>query len=136
MINNLLRKVVGSKNDREVKRFGKVVAKINGMEAQFESLGDDALRAKTGEFRERLAAGESLDALLPEAFAVVREASKRVMGMRSGTIFSFCSRHSSATQSANASVGSTRRARPGERTCLPSKVIKKKPSSATTATCL
>jgi preprotein translocase subunit SecA len=82
MINNLLRKVVGSKNDREVKRFGKVVAKINGMEAQFESLGDDALRAKTSEFRERLAAGESLDALLPEAFAVVREASKRVMGMR------------------------------------------------------
>ena len=82
MINNLLRKVVGSKNDREVKRFGKVVAKINDMEAQFEALDDDALRAKTGEFRERLAAGESLDALLPEAFAVVREASKRVMGMR------------------------------------------------------
>ena len=82
MINNLLRKVVGSKNDREVKRFGKVVAKINDMEAQFEALDDGALRAKTGEFRERLAAGESLDALLPEAFAVVREASKRVMGMR------------------------------------------------------
>ncbi|RAR64472.1 protein translocase subunit secA [Onishia taeanensis] len=82
MINNLLRKVVGSKNDREVKRFGKVVAKINAMEAEFEALDDASLRAKTSEFRERLAAGESLDALLPEAFAVVREASKRVMGMR------------------------------------------------------
>ncbi|MGB8711708.1 MAG: preprotein translocase subunit SecA [Onishia taeanensis] len=82
MINNILRKVVGSKNDREVKRFGKVVAKINAMEAEFEALDDASLRAKTIEFRERLAAGESLDALLPEAFAVVREASKRVMGMR------------------------------------------------------
>ncbi|WP_458527348.1 preprotein translocase subunit SecA [Onishia taeanensis] len=82
MINNLLRKVVGSKNDREVKRFGKIVAKIGAMEPTFEALDDASLRAKTAEFRERLAAGEALDALLPEAFAVVREASKRVMGMR------------------------------------------------------
>ncbi|WP_192036614.1 preprotein translocase subunit SecA [Halomonas sp. YLGW01] len=82
MINNLLRKVVGSKNDREVKRFGKIVSKISAMEPDFEALDDASLRAKTAEFRERLAAGETLDALLPEAFAVVREASKRVMGMR------------------------------------------------------
>ena len=82
MINNLLRKVVGSKNDREVKRFGKVVAKINGMEAAVRSPSATRPARQDRQFRERLAAGESLDALLPEAFAVVREASKRVMGMR------------------------------------------------------
>ncbi|MFC3283621.1 preprotein translocase subunit SecA [Litchfieldella rifensis] len=82
MLNTLLRKVVGSKNDREVKRLGKTVAQINALEERFESLDDAALQASTTDFRERLAAGETLDAMLPEAFAVVREASKRVMGMR------------------------------------------------------
>ncbi|KAA0011388.1 preprotein translocase subunit SecA [Billgrantia pellis] len=82
MINTLLRKVVGSKNDREVKRMQRQVAQINALEPQFEALDDAALKARTEEFRERLAGGESLDALLPEAFATVREASKRVMGMR------------------------------------------------------
>ncbi|MCE8015689.1 preprotein translocase subunit SecA [Halomonas sp. MCCC 1A17488] len=82
MINSLLRKVVGSKNDREVKRMQRQVAQINALEPQFEALDDAALRARSEEFRQRLSAGESLDDLLPEAFATVREASKRVMGMR------------------------------------------------------
>ncbi|WP_016854380.1 preprotein translocase subunit SecA [Halomonas smyrnensis] len=82
MINNLLRKVVGSKNDREVKRMGRAVARINTLEKDLETLDDAALQARTADFRERLAAGESVDALLPEAFATVREASKRIMGMR------------------------------------------------------
>ncbi|MGR2738862.1 preprotein translocase subunit SecA [Billgrantia sp. Q4P2] len=82
MINSLLRKVVGSKNDREVKRMQRQVVQINALEPQFEALDDAALQARTEEFRERLKAGESLDTLLPEAFATVREASKRVMGMR------------------------------------------------------
>ena len=82
MINSLLRKVVGSKNDREVKRMQRQVAQINALEPQLEALEDSALQARTEELRERLAAGESLDKLLPDAFATVREASKRVMGMR------------------------------------------------------
>ncbi|MFG6178078.1 preprotein translocase subunit SecA [Halomonas sp. THAF12] len=82
MINNLLRKVVGSKNDREVKRMGRTVARINALEKDLETIDDAALQARTDDFRERLAGGEALDALLPEAFATVREASKRVMGMR------------------------------------------------------
>ncbi|MBB3143240.1 preprotein translocase subunit SecA [Halomonas organivorans] len=82
MINNLLRKVVGSKNDREVKRMGRTVARINALEKDLETIDDAALQARTSDFRERLAGGEELDALLPEAFATVREASKRVMGMR------------------------------------------------------
>ena len=82
MINSLLRKVVGSKNDREVKRMQRQVAQINALEPQLEVLEDAALQARTEELRERLAAGESLDKLLPEAFATVREASKRIMGMR------------------------------------------------------
>ncbi len=82
MINTLLRKVVGSKNDREVKRMGRQVERINALEGELEGLDDAALAARTPAFRERLEAGESLDALLPEAFATVREASKRVMGMR------------------------------------------------------
>ncbi|TFH85123.1 preprotein translocase subunit SecA [Billgrantia azerbaijanica] len=82
MINSLLRKVVGSKNDREIKRMRKSVAHINAMEAELEPLDDAALKARTAAFRERLDAGDSLDALMPEAFATVREASKRVMGMR------------------------------------------------------
>ena len=82
MINSLLRKVVGSKNDRDVKRMSRQVRAVNELEPSLEALDDAALAARTAEFRERLAAGESLDALLPEAFATVREASKRVMGMR------------------------------------------------------
>lgn len=82
MINSLLRKVVGSKNDREVKRMQRQVAQINALEPQLEVLEDAALQARTEELRERLAAGESLDKLLPEAFATVREAGKRIMGMR------------------------------------------------------
>ncbi|MCG6657822.1 preprotein translocase subunit SecA [Halomonas campisalis] len=82
MINSLLRKVVGSKNDREVKRMQRQVAQISALEPQLESADDAAIKARTDELRERLAGGESLDALLPDAFATVREASKRVMGMR------------------------------------------------------
>ncbi|CAM3551579.1 preprotein translocase subunit SecA [Halomonas lysinitropha] len=82
MINNLLRKVVGSKNDREVKRMSRHVADVTGLEAELESLEEAALKARTETLRERLEGGEPLDALLPEAFATVREASKRVMGMR------------------------------------------------------
>ena len=82
MINNLLRKVVGSKNDREVKRMGHQVADVTGLERELEGLDDAVLTARTEAFRERLETGEPLDALMPEAFATVREASKRVMGMR------------------------------------------------------
>jgi preprotein translocase subunit SecA len=82
MINSLLRKVVGSKNDREVKRMQRHVAQVSALEPQLEALDDGALKARTEAFRERLDGGEDLDALLPEAFATVREASKRVMDMR------------------------------------------------------
>ncbi|WP_355662259.1 preprotein translocase subunit SecA [Halomonas salifodinae] len=82
MLNTLLRKVVGSRNDRVIKRLQKEVAQINALEARLEGLSDEELQAQTPALRERLDAGESLDALLPEAFATVREAGKRVMGMR------------------------------------------------------
>ncbi|MHA3027920.1 preprotein translocase subunit SecA [Chromohalobacter israelensis] len=82
MLNTIVRKLVGSKNEREVKRMRKACEAINALEPTFEALDDASLTAKTTEFRQRLEAGESLDKLLPEAFAVVREASKRVMGMR------------------------------------------------------
>nr|WP_298249851.1 preprotein translocase subunit SecA [uncultured Halomonas sp.] len=82
MINSLLRKVVGSKNDREVKRMGRQVERVNVLEDELGALDDAALKARTEAFRERLEGGEALDALLPEAFATVREASKRIMGMR------------------------------------------------------
>ena len=77
-----LTKIFGSRNDRLLKQYRKTVERINALEAGLESLSDDELRAKTQNFRERCAAGETLDALLPEAFAVVREGSKRVMKMR------------------------------------------------------
>ena len=77
-----LTKIFGSRNDRLLKTYRKTVVRINGLEAQYEKLSDEQLQGKTAEFRQRLAAGESLDALLPEAFATVREASKRVMKMR------------------------------------------------------
>jgi len=82
MISNLLKKVFGSRNDRLLKQYRGTVAKVNALEAAFEKLSDDELRGKTAEFRTRLEGGESLDALLPEAFATVREAAKRMLGMR------------------------------------------------------
>jgi len=82
MATNILTKIFGSRNDRLLKQFRTSVVRINAMEAEFEKLSDDALRGKTEEFKERISKGETLDALLPEAFAVVREGSKRVMKMR------------------------------------------------------
>ncbi|MBN5369384.1 preprotein translocase subunit SecA [Serratia marcescens] len=82
MLVKLLTKVFGSRNDRTLRRMRKVVEQINRMEPDMEKLSDDELKAKTNEFRTRLEKGESLDSLIPEAFAVVREASKRVFGMR------------------------------------------------------
>ena len=79
---NFLTKIFGSRNDRTIKQYRKTVVLINGLEAQYEALSDEQLRAKTDEFRTRVAQGESLDKILPEAFAVVREGSKRVMKMR------------------------------------------------------
>ena len=78
----LLKKLFGSKNEREVKRMLKTVQIVNAFEEQMVALSDEQLRAKTPEFKERLAKGETLDQLLPEAFAVAREAGKRIMGMR------------------------------------------------------
>jgi preprotein translocase subunit SecA len=82
MLISLFKKILGSKNERELKRLGKIVKQINELEPAFESLSDAALKEKTVEFRTRLKQGESLDNILPEAFATVREASKRVLGMR------------------------------------------------------
>ena len=82
MATNFLTKLFGSRNDRLLKQYRKTVARINAMEPEYEKLSDEALRGKTQEFKERIAQGETLDALLPEAFAVVREGSKRVMKMR------------------------------------------------------
>lgn len=82
MISKLITKVFGSRNDRTLRRLRKVVTEINLLEPQFDALSDDELKAKTAQYRARLEAGEALEALLPEAFATVREASKRVYGMR------------------------------------------------------
>jgi len=82
MLGLVLKKVFGSKNDRELKRMGKIVALINGFEESIAALSDEALRAKTQEFKQRLQQGETLDDILPEAFAVVREAGKRTLGLR------------------------------------------------------
>ena len=82
IINNVLSKVVGSRHDRVIKKFTKLVAQINSFEKDMQSLGDDELRAKTQQFRERLDKEDSLESILPEAFAVVREASQRVLGER------------------------------------------------------
>jgi len=79
---NFFTKLIGSRNDRLLKQYRKTVRRINAMEADYEKLSEEALRGKTQEFRDRLAKGEALDDLLPEAFAVVREGSKRVMKMR------------------------------------------------------
>ncbi len=82
MLGSLARSLFGTANDRIVKGFDKPVAKINALEPEFAKLSDDDLRAKTAEFRERLSKGETLDGLLIEAFAVVREAAKRTLGQR------------------------------------------------------
>lgn len=82
MATNFLTKLFGSRNDRLLKQYRKTVSRINAMEPEYEKLSDEQLKAKTQEFKERVAKGESLDDLLPEAFAVVREGSKRIMKMR------------------------------------------------------
>ncbi|MFM5586562.1 preprotein translocase subunit SecA [Aeromonas rivipollensis] len=82
MISTLLTKIIGSRNDRTLKALRKIVKQINAMEPQFEALSDGELQAKTAEYRQRLEQGETLEQLLPEAFATVREASRRVFGMR------------------------------------------------------
>ena len=82
MIPGLLKKIFGSRNDRLIKQYMQVVRKINALEAGISALSDEALRGKTAEFKTRVGSGEMLDALLPEAFAVVREAGKRALGMR------------------------------------------------------
>ena len=82
MILNVVKKVFGTRNDRELKRIGKLVNKINAFEETFTALSDEALAAKTVEFKDRLAQGEPLNDVLPEAYACVREAGKRTLGMR------------------------------------------------------
>ncbi|KXO11207.1 Protein export cytoplasm protein SecA ATPase RNA helicase [Moritella sp. JT01] len=82
MLTNIITKIVGSRNDRILKKLHKVVKQVNQLEADFEVLSDAELKAKTVDFQQRVAAGESLDSILAEAFAVVREGSKRVFGMR------------------------------------------------------
>ncbi len=82
MLGSVARKVFGSRNDRLIKQYRKVVDRINALEPEMESLSDEALKAKTPEFRKRIEKGESLDDLLVEAFAVAREASRRTLGLR------------------------------------------------------
>jgi preprotein translocase subunit SecA len=82
MLPKLLTQIFGSRNDRLLKTYGRVVQQVNALETKFEQIDDAALRSKTDEFRARVAQGESLDQLLPEAFAVVREAGKRTLKMR------------------------------------------------------
>ncbi len=82
MIQNYLTRIFGSRNQRLLKSYRKTVAQINALEPQIQALGDEQLAGKTAEFRQRIEAGETLDALLPEAFAVCREAARRALGMR------------------------------------------------------
>ena len=82
MFNRALTSLFGSRNERVLRQMSKSVNRINVLEPEFEKLSDDALRGKTDEFKQRIAAGDSLEKLLPEAFAVVREAAKRTLGMR------------------------------------------------------
>ena len=82
MASNILTKIFGSRNDRLLKTYRKTIERINALEPQYEQLDDGQLIAKTEEFKSRVATGETLDAILPEAFALVREGSKRVMKMR------------------------------------------------------
>src|ERR1017187_4423492 len=80
MVSWILKKIIGSKNQREVKRLWPLVHRVNEVAKEYESLSDDQLRAKTAEFRKRLAEGATLDDLLPEAFAVVKTACRRLLG--------------------------------------------------------
>ncbi len=82
MFNKIVTKVVGSRNDRLVKKMYKIVDRVNAFEDDVRALSDEELKAKTGALRQRHADGETLDALMPEAFAVVREASSRTIGLR------------------------------------------------------
>src|SRR6201996_3400673 len=82
MATNFLTQIFGSRNDRLLKQYRKTVERINSLEQSFEKLDEAALRGKTQEFKDRVAKGETLEDLLPEAFATVREASKRIMKMR------------------------------------------------------
>ena len=82
MLNRALTSIFGSRNERVLRQLSRIVVRINALEPEFEKLSDEALRGKTEEFKQRVAGGESLDKLLPEAFAVVREGAKRVLGMR------------------------------------------------------
>ncbi len=82
MIVDMVKKIIGSKNERELKRIQPIVDRINEFEPEIKKLTDDQLKGKSGEFKERLSKGETLDDILPEAFAVVREASVRILGMR------------------------------------------------------
>ncbi|MHC9011569.1 preprotein translocase subunit SecA [Stenotrophomonas rhizophila] len=82
MINSLLTRVFGSRNERQLRQLNRIVAKVNALEPEIEKLSDEQLKAKTPEFKQRIADGEALDKVLPEAFAVCREASRRVLGMR------------------------------------------------------
>ena len=82
MISTLFKKIFGSRNDRLVKQYALKVQEINALEPTLQALSDDALRAKTAEFKQRYINGETLDQLMPEAFAVVREGSRRALGMR------------------------------------------------------
>ncbi len=82
MISNSLKKLFGTRNDRELKRMGKVVKQVNAFADEMKALGDEQLAGKTAEFKQRIADGENLDKILPEAFAVAREAGERVLGMR------------------------------------------------------
>ncbi len=82
MLGSLFKRILGSRNDRVIRGTRKLVDRINGMEADLEKLSEEELRAKTGEFKERLAQGETIESMLPEAFAVAREASKRTLEMR------------------------------------------------------
>ncbi|HSF47216.1 MAG TPA: preprotein translocase subunit SecA, partial [Burkholderiales bacterium] len=82
MIANLLKKVFGSRNERLLKQYRRTVRAVNALEPEVQKLSDEELRARTDEFRARHRNGESLEALMPEAFAVVREAGRRVLEMR------------------------------------------------------
>ena len=82
MIGKLIKSIFGSSNDRELRKLRKIVTHVNSFEEQLEALDDAQLRAQTSLLRDRLASGETLDQLFPEAFATVRETAKRVLGMR------------------------------------------------------
>ena len=81
-LGTIAKKIFGTENDRKIKATQPLIAKINALEPQFKALSDEEIRGKTDEFRKRLADGETLDSLLPEAFANAREAAFRALGLR------------------------------------------------------